>query len=181
MKTLTFKKPYPKQQQFLLARSRYIAYGGARGGGKSHVARMKAELLCLRYAGIQVLFMRRTYPELKSNHLMPAIRELKDVAKYNGTDKAFLFPNGGVYSFRSTFNIAEIWLLPKRNGRAAVSGSCVRCDFPRRMYAFHREDFSDHDREQPLFRSDARVLQATNVSDLQPRRRWACLVQTAVY
>lgn len=96
---MTFKKPYPKQAQFLRARCRYIAYGGARGGGKSHVARMKAELLCLRYAGIQVLFMRRTYPELKENHLLPTMRELNGIAQYKGTDKAFLFPNGSRLKF----------------------------------------------------------------------------------
>lgn len=99
MKRMTFKKPYPKQEQFLRARCRYTAYGGARGGGKSHVARMKAELLCLRYAGIQVLFMRRTYPELKENHLLPAMRELNGIAQYKGTDKAFLFPNGSRLKF----------------------------------------------------------------------------------
>mgnify|MGYP005926821745 FL=1 len=99
MKQLVFKEPYPKQRDFLLSRTRYTAYGGARGGGKSHVARMKAELLCLRYSGIQVLFMRRTYPELKENHLLPAMRELNGVAKYNGTDKAFVFPNGARLKF----------------------------------------------------------------------------------
>lgn len=99
MKRMTFKKPYPKQEQFLRARCRYTAYGGARGGGKSHVARMKAELLCLRYAGIQILFMRRTYPELKENHLLPAMRELNGIAQYKGTDKAFLFPNGSRLKF----------------------------------------------------------------------------------
>ena len=99
MNRLTFSSPYPKQKEFLLSRARYIAYGGARGGGKSYVARMKAELLCLRYDGIQVLFMRRTYPELKENHLLPAMRELNGVAKYNGTDKAFIFPNGARLKF----------------------------------------------------------------------------------
>ena len=99
MNRLTFSSPYPKQKDFLLSRARYIAYGGARGGGKSYVARMKAELLCLRYDGIQVLFMRRTYPELKENHLLPAMRELHGVAKYNGTDKAFIFPNGARLKF----------------------------------------------------------------------------------
>ena len=38
MNRLTFSSPYPKQKDFLLSRTRYIAYGGARGGGKSYVA-----------------------------------------------------------------------------------------------------------------------------------------------
>ena len=28
-------KPQPKQKLFFLARSKYVAFGGARGGGKS--------------------------------------------------------------------------------------------------------------------------------------------------
>lgn len=32
----------PKQKLFCQARSRYVAYGGARGGGKTHVSRVKA-------------------------------------------------------------------------------------------------------------------------------------------
>ncbi len=99
MKEIKFKAPYPKQRQFLLSRARYTAYGGARGGGKSHVARMKAELLCMRYEGIQVLFMRRTYPELKENHLIPAMRELSGIARYKGADKAFEFPGGARLKF----------------------------------------------------------------------------------
>ncbi len=99
MTKITFRAPYPKQRKFLMSRARYTAYGGARGGGKSHVARMKAELLCLRYAGIQVLFMRRTYPELKENHLLPAMKELNGIASYKGVDKAFIFPNGARLKF----------------------------------------------------------------------------------
>ena len=35
--------PYPRQIEFFKSKARYIAYGGARGGGKSWAARMKAE------------------------------------------------------------------------------------------------------------------------------------------
>ena len=35
MKQLTLGAPNEKQRQFLLDRHRHIAYGGARGGGKS--------------------------------------------------------------------------------------------------------------------------------------------------
>lgn len=108
MKTVRFPRPYPKQRLFLQSRVRYTGYGGARGGGKSRVARMKAELLCLRYAGIQILFMRRTYPELKENHLLPAQKELNGVAVYKGTDKAFIFPNGARLKFGYCRNDADL-------------------------------------------------------------------------
>ena len=85
MKTIRFCKPYPKQEEFLRSRAMYTAYGGARGGGKSEIAREKAILLCLNYPGIQVLFMRRTYPELIENHINPTRLMLDGVAAYNGS------------------------------------------------------------------------------------------------
>lgn len=85
---------YPKQVEFYKAKGRYIAYGGARGGGKSFAARRKAVLLCLRYAGIQILFVRRQYKDLKENHLMQLKAEIGHWAKYDNESHAFLFPNG---------------------------------------------------------------------------------------
>ena len=99
MKTIRFCKPYPKQEEFLRSRAMYTAYGGARGGGKSEIAREKAILLCLNYPGIQVLFMRRTYPELIENHINPTRLMLDGVAAYNGSGKAFAFPNGSRLKF----------------------------------------------------------------------------------
>ena len=46
--TIRLKEPYPTQVAFLKAKARYVAYGGARGGGKSEAARMKAVLLALK-------------------------------------------------------------------------------------------------------------------------------------
>lgn len=93
---------YPKQIEFMESRSRYTAYGGARGGGKSFSARWKAILLAFRYAGIQILLLRRTLPELRENHLIPLQKILhtndKDkrthLAEYKEVTKEFLFPNG---------------------------------------------------------------------------------------
>ena len=53
MKTLALGEAQPKQQEFFRARRRYIAYGGARGGGKSWAARTKAILLGFAYHGLQ--------------------------------------------------------------------------------------------------------------------------------
>ena len=92
--TLRLPTPNPKQQKFFLARARYIAYGGARAGGKSWAMRVKFVQLCLRYAGIQILLLRRTLPELTENHVNPLLRLLKGIAKYNKQEKVFSFPNG---------------------------------------------------------------------------------------
>ena len=92
---LILSEPYPKQIQFFKATSKYIAYGGARGGGKSWALRTKAVLLCLNYAGIQVLLLRRTLPELRENHVIPLQKLLiNGIAKYKEQSKEFLFPNG---------------------------------------------------------------------------------------
>ena len=100
MQILTLDRPNLKQAAFLRARQRYVAFGGARGGGKSWAVRVKAALLCLRYAGIRVLIVRRTYPELQENH----IRELRalchEAATYNDQRKELLFGNGSLILFR---------------------------------------------------------------------------------
>ena len=47
-KSVRFVRPYPKQQAFLRAKTARIAYGGARGGGKRGIGRLKAILVCLK-------------------------------------------------------------------------------------------------------------------------------------
>ena len=61
----------PKQIQFCKSRSRYTAYGGARGGGKTHVLLRKAAGGALTYPGIKILIVRREYPELEQNIILP--------------------------------------------------------------------------------------------------------------
>lgn len=87
-------EPYPKQIRFFNSTKRYIAYGGARGGGKSWAARTKALLLALNYPGIQIILLRRTLDELRENHVLPLQMLLQGVAKYKEQSKEFVFPNG---------------------------------------------------------------------------------------
>ena len=86
--------PNAKQEAFFHAQSRYVAYGGARGGGKSWAMRMKLILLALRYEGISILLLRRTLGELRENHILPMCKLLDGVAVYKESTKDFLFPNG---------------------------------------------------------------------------------------
>lgn len=53
MKTLDLGTAQPKQVLFLKDKHRHIAYGGARGGGKSWAVRVKAILLASKYPGIR--------------------------------------------------------------------------------------------------------------------------------
>ena len=87
-------KPNTKQIAFFKARTRFVAYGGARGGGKSWAVRKKSAGLALSYNGISILILRRTFPELRENHILPMIADLMGIARYRDMDKSFTFPNG---------------------------------------------------------------------------------------
>ena len=92
-------EPNEKQKQFLLCDKKYVAFGGARGGGKSWAVRTKAKLLALQYPGIRILLLRRTYQELESNHIRFLRSELHGLATYKATDRRFEFRNGSVLDF----------------------------------------------------------------------------------
>lgn len=97
MSTLYLKGvPNKKQELFFASKAKYTAYGGARGGGKSWALRRKLVLLCLRYAGIKCLIIRRSFPELQYNHILPLRAELGGCVKYSESGKCFKFPNGSV-------------------------------------------------------------------------------------
>lgn len=66
---------------------------------KSWFVRTKAKLLALKYAGIKILIVRRTYPELLNNHINFLIPELNGIAKYNKSDKVFTFANKSIIKF----------------------------------------------------------------------------------
>lgn len=86
--------PNARQKLFFASRARYTAYGGARGGGKSWALRRKLVTLCLRYPGIHCLLIRRTYAELKSNHVRPMLSEYRGLVQYRESDKCLYLPNG---------------------------------------------------------------------------------------
>ena len=90
----------PKQKLFCQARSRYVAYGGARGGGKTHVLRVKAAGGALAYPGIRILIVRREYPEREQTIIIPMRKMIPvEMAAYNGTMRMFTFSNGSVITF----------------------------------------------------------------------------------
>ena len=88
--------PQKKQLEFFLSHAKYTAYGGARGGGKSWALRRKLVLMCLRYPGLSVLLVRRTYGELLSNHVRVLLSELDGLAVYSDSRKCFEFFNGSL-------------------------------------------------------------------------------------
>ena len=107
MAQLVIPMPSDKQRQFMTDRHKYVGYGGARGGGKSWAVRIKAVLLCLRYPGIKVMIIRKTYRELRENHILPLCQLLhclgdkeERIAQYSDSRKEILFPNGSRILFR---------------------------------------------------------------------------------
>lgn len=60
---------WPKQLSILNSYAQELFYGGAAGGGKSHVARVLAILWATEIPGIQIYFFRRFADDLKKNHV----------------------------------------------------------------------------------------------------------------
>ena len=97
--------PSAKQKLFLSDHHKFVAFGGARGGGKSWGVRVKALLLALRRKGIDIAIIRRSYPELLANHIRPMLEMLPiGTYKYNDSRKEITFPNGSHIYFRYCSN-----------------------------------------------------------------------------
>ena len=89
-----------KQVKVLTSRNRYIAYGGARGGGKSWVLRVKAIGGALQYPGIKILIVRLTYPDLQNSLIEPMCKMLpQGYATYNSTMHCIYFKNESQIKF----------------------------------------------------------------------------------
>lgn len=105
---ITIPSPSERQRQFLSDRHKYIAFGGARGGGKSWAVRIKASLMCLNYPGIKVSIVRRTYGELRQNHIIPMKALLEGVANYVESTREMRFFNGSTVTFRYCRTVADL-------------------------------------------------------------------------
>ena len=92
-------KASPKQMQFIKSEKKYVAYGGARGGGKSWGVRFTCCRLCNIYPGIRTLIVRRTFEDVRKNHIDQLKGMLVGIATYNTQDKIFRFRNGSTIEF----------------------------------------------------------------------------------
>ncbi len=126
------------------------AYGGARGGGKSWALRRKLVGLALVYPGIRCLLIRRSFPELRGNHLLPFLREYGALVTYRESKKLLVFENGSTielgycaddgdalrYQGQEYDVIAIDEATQLSEFRFSIFKACLRGtgDFPRRMY-----------------------------------------------
>ena len=62
-------KLHKKQGAALKSKATEILYGGAAGGGKSHLMRVLAICFCFAVPGLQVYLFRRNYADLYKNHM----------------------------------------------------------------------------------------------------------------
>lgn len=58
-----------RQSRAFSSEATEILYGGAAGGGKSHLLRVAAIAWCAAIPGLQVYLFRRTFPDLMKNHM----------------------------------------------------------------------------------------------------------------
>ena len=95
-------KLHPRQSLAFLSKATEILYGGAAGGGKSHLMRVVAIMLCMAVAGLQVYIFRRVSDDLRKNHLegpsglRAMLASLTDSGhcKFNDSKGIFEFWNG---------------------------------------------------------------------------------------
>ncbi len=179
--------PNPKQREFFASQTKYTAYGGARGGGKSWALRRKLVLMCLRYPGIRCLIIRRTLSELRTNHVEPLLAELTGKSvRYMAGAREFRFSNGSLIALGyfacggdarryqgqeyDVIAIDEATQLPE--ACFGVLKACLRGteNFPRRMYltcnpggvghAWVKRLFIDRDFRDTEDPADYRFIQA---------------------
>lgn len=140
-----------KQRAFLDSRTLFTGYGGAKGGGKSHIARIKAVGGAIFNPGIKILMMRKTYNELEENIIRPILRMLDmSVYSYNATTHLMSFENGSTIKFghwageesENEYNGLEYdWIFIDEATQFTERafnflGGCLRgaTPFPKRMY-----------------------------------------------
>lgn len=106
---IDIQTPNAKQDLFLKDKHKYVAFGGARGGGKSWAVRVKAIILGYSHAGITQMIVRRSFPELYANHIKPLLAMLpQGVYKYNDSKKELTFSNGSTLLFRYCSNDKDL-------------------------------------------------------------------------
>lgn len=90
-------------------------YGGAKGGGKSHLVRAREVIRRMKHPKSKGLIVRRTFPELLSNHIRKFFTEYPETVKwYNKAEKAIYWPNGSITEFSYLKNVDDVYTYQGR-------------------------------------------------------------------
>ena len=104
----------PKQRDALTALESwpglYMLYGGAKFGGKSFLVRAKEVIRRLKYPGTVGVIIRKTYPELLSNHIRRFFIDFPITRQWwKASEKAIYYPNGSITEFRHLSGTNDVY------------------------------------------------------------------------
>ena len=96
-------KPKPPQAKVIL-------FGGAAGGGKSDALIMAGLVGAIAFPGCSIAYFRRKYTELAGpgGAIMRTQQLYRSLAKWNGTQRRWTFPNGSVFEFCHAENEVDV-------------------------------------------------------------------------
>lgn len=91
---------HDKQSEAFFSTANEILYGGAAGGGKSHLMRVAAINWCCEIKGLQVYLFRRVSEDLYKNHMEGSGGFLSLLANWIGL---------GLCSYNASKNVVIFW------------------------------------------------------------------------
>lgn len=116
--TLKFDNQVQPKQLEALQLSKTVPvlfYGGSKGSGKSYVTRFREIRRRLKYPNSKGLIVRRTYPELLSNHIRKFWEEYPETRNwYNKSEKVIHYPNGSITEFSYLKNTDDVFTYQGR-------------------------------------------------------------------
>lgn len=92
----------PKQKEAIRNSQIYPVefFGGAKGGGKSYAIRAREIIRRLKYPNSRGLIVRKSYPELLSNHIRMFFKDYPETVNwYTKAEKTIYWPNGSTTEF----------------------------------------------------------------------------------
>lgn len=135
---------WPKQVYALETPATEVLYGGAGGGGKSHLFRVLALHFATEVPGIVIYFLRRQANQLRDNHLIgptsfpELLRERlqrKEVV-WKGSDSNYVFSNGSFICLRHCQYESDVGNIQGPEPHVLIFDELTH--FTRHMYTFIR-------------------------------------------
>jgi len=92
-----------------------LFYGGAKGGGKSYLIRAREIYRRMTNPKTKGLIVRKTYPELLSNHIRMFFTEYPQTVNwYKSSEKAIYYPNGSITELSHLGSVQDVYTYQGR-------------------------------------------------------------------